>query len=60
MTCMFSSLDDIVMPEDGLDVMVEISKENFISYSYEDLIYAEDINSAQFDWQVSILSHICF
>jgi len=48
------SLDDIVMPEDGLDVMVQISKENFISYSYEDLIYAEDINSAQFDWQVAI------
>ena len=56
---MFSSLDDIVMPEDGLDVMVKISKENFISYSYEDLIYAVDIYSAEFDWQASIaLSHL--
>merc|ERR1719180_274863 len=48
------SLDDIVVPEDGLDVMVEISKENFITYSFEDLIYAEDIYSEQFDWQVAI------
>merc|ERR1712032_1072176 len=48
------SLDDIVMPEDGLDVMVEISKENFITYSYEDLISADYIYSAQFDWQVAI------
>merc|ERR1712032_1616440 len=48
------SLDDIVMPEDGLDVMVEISKENLITYSYEDLISADYIYSAQFDWQVAI------
>jgi len=48
------SLDDIVVPEDGLDVMVEISKENFITYSYEDLIYEADIYSEQFDWQVAI------
>ena len=41
------------MPEDGLDVMVEISKENFITYSYEDLISADYIYSAQFYWQVS-------
>merc|ERR1712181_31384 len=34
--------------------MVEISKENFITYSYEDLIYTEDIYSEQFDWQVAI------
>ena len=43
-----------MVPEDGLDAMVEISKENFITYSYEDLIYAVDIYSAEFDWQVSI------
>jgi len=48
------SLDDIVVPEDGLDVMVKISKENFITYSYEDLIYEADIYSEQFDWQVAI------
>ena len=47
------------MPEDGLDVMVEISKENFITYSYEDLISADYIYSAQFDWQVSFaISHL--
>ena len=52
-----------MVPEDGLDVMVEISKENFITYSYEDLIYEADIYSEQFDWQVSIaisrLRYLC-
>ena len=46
-----SSIADIVVPEEGIVAKVEITKEEFFSYSYERIIYIEDIG--QLDWQVS-------
>merc|ERR1712110_931668 len=46
------SIADIVVPEEGITAKVEITKEEFFSYSYERIIYIEDIG--QLDWQVAV------
>lgn len=48
------SFDDIVVPEEGIAATVEISKENFFSYSYVKMIYPENMMEELLDWQVAI------
>ena len=48
-----SSFDEIVMSEEGIAAIVEVSMENFITYSYEKMIYAENMMEELLDWQVS-------
>jgi len=48
------SFDDIVVPVEGIAAMVEISKENFFSYSYVKMIYPENMMEELLDWQVAI------
>ena len=56
-----SSFDEIVMSEEGIAAIVEVSMENFITYSYEKMIYAENMMEELLDWQVSsALSHLRF
>ena len=56
-----SSFDEIVMSEEGIAAIVEVSMENFITYSYEKMIYAENMMEELLDWQVSsALSHLIF
>ena len=56
-----SSFDDIVVPEEGMAATVVISMENFVSYTYERMIYAENMVEELLDWQVSnALLHLRF
>ena len=50
-----SSFDEIVMSEEGITAIVEVSLEGFFTYSYEKIIYAEDMMEELLDWQVSHL-----
>ena len=55
------SFDDIVVPEEGMAATVVISMENFVSYTYERMIYAENMVEELLDWQVSnALLHLRF
>ena len=44
------SLNDVVVPEEGVMAFVNISKDGFFSYSYERMIFSYAIE--EFDWQV--------
>ena len=48
-SCLFS-LNDVVVPEEGVMAFVNISKDGFFSYSYERMIFSYAIE--EFDWQV--------
>ena len=58
-SCLFS-LNDVVVPEEGVMAFVNISKDGFFSYSYERMIFSYAIE--EFDWQVltSLLGSIGF
>ena len=47
-----------MVPEEGIAAMVEVSMENFFTYSYEKMIYAENMMEELLDWQVSLTSKI--
>merc|ERR1712107_930136 len=46
------SLNDVVVPEEGVMAFVNISKDGFFSYSYERMIFSYAIE--EFDWEVAI------
>jgi hypothetical protein len=48
------SFDEIVMSEEGIAAIVEVSMENFITNSYEKMIYAENMMEELLDWNVAI------
>jgi hypothetical protein len=48
------SFDEIVMSEEGIAAIVEVSMETFINYSYEKMIYAENMMEELLDWNVAI------
>ena len=48
-SCLFS-LNDVVVPEEGVMAFVNISRDGFFSYSYERMIFSYAIE--EFDWQV--------
>ena len=43
------------MSEEGITAIVEVSLEGFFTYSYEKIIYAENMMEELLDWQVSHL-----
>ena len=47
-----------MVPEEGIAAIVEVSMENFFTYSYEKMIYAENMMEELLDWQVSLTSKI--
>ena len=47
-----------MVPEEGIAAIVEVSMENFLTYSYEKMIYAENMMEELLDWQVSLTSKI--
>ena len=40
------------MPEEGTAAIVEVAMENFFTYSYEKILYAETMMEDLLDWQV--------
>merc|ERR1712130_953256 len=48
------SIDEIVVPEEGIAAIVEVSMENFVTYNYEKIIFAESMMEELLDWNVAI------
>jgi len=42
------------VPEEGIAAIVEVSMENFVTYNYEKIIFAESMMEELLDWNVAI------